>query len=80
MERFGPVANLHDGGGKGEKFFPQIKMHLPRGIRPKESSYFINLQKRVYKVHAMKVVMEEMLGEDSAREGVCPADALAIPC
>ena len=28
----------------------------------------------------MKVVMEEMLGEDSAREGVCPADALAIPC
>jgi hypothetical protein len=67
MQRdYGPLVNLWDGGGKGEKKFPEVKAHLPRGIRPKESSFFVNLQKRCYKLHAMKVMLEDLLGPDNA--------------
>ena len=70
MKAYGPVVNLWDGGGKGEKFFPTVKKHLPRGIRAKETSYFANLQKRIYKVQALNAVVEELLGSKRGRESM----------
>ena len=52
---------------KGEKFIPLVKIHVPRGIRPKEANYFVNLQKRIYKVRTIKVLSGE---ESDERKGM----------
>lgn len=66
IQEYGPLINLWDGGGKGEKFIPSIKIHVPKGIRPKEQSYFTNLHKRVYKTRTIKILSGE---ESEGRNG-----------
>lgn len=66
IQEFGPLINVWDGGGKGEKFIPSIKIHVPKGIRPKEHSYFTNLHKRVYKTRTIKILSGE---ESEGRNG-----------
>ncbi len=67
IEQYGPLVNLWDGGGKGEKFIPEIKIHVPKGIRPQEKNYFVNLQRRVYKARTIKIISNE---ESEGRKGM----------
>ena len=48
MSEYGPLINLWDGGGKGEKFITLVKPLIPRGIRD-SPGFFINISQRVYK-------------------------------
>jgi len=49
IEKFGPLINLWDGGGKGERFIQLVKPHIPRGVSDM-NSFFERLMERIYKV------------------------------
>ena len=53
-KKFGPMINLMDGGGKGERFIQEIKPHIKRGIPTDAKNYFTNLTSKVYKTQVMK--------------------------
>jgi hypothetical protein len=48
LRRYGPLVNLWDGGGKGEKFIIVIKPMIPRGIR-NSPGFFCTVSEKVYK-------------------------------
>jgi hypothetical protein len=53
VETFGPLINLWDGGGKGERFIQLVKPHIPRGVSDLPT-FFVRLMERVYKMTFLK--------------------------
>ena len=49
IRRLGPLVNMWDGGGKGEKFVQVVKPHIPRGIQTYQT-FFPNLMEKLYKL------------------------------
>lgn len=51
----GPLINLWDGGGKGERYIQEIKPHIPRGVRD-GGRFFERLLQKIYKVHCIRLI------------------------
>ena len=49
IRRLGPLVNMWDGGGKGEKFVQVVKPHIPRGIQTYQT-FFPNIMEKLYKL------------------------------
>ena len=52
ISELGPLINLWDGGGKGERYIQEIKPHIPRGVRD-GGSFFVRLLEKVYKTNCI---------------------------
>ena len=49
LRKYGPMVNLYDGGGKGEKNIPEYRALLPPGLREGIGQHFVTIVDKVYK-------------------------------
>ena len=55
IKQLGPLCNMWDGGGKGERYIQQIKPHVPRGVRD-NGNFFICLVEKLYKLRVVELL------------------------
>lgn len=57
IRKYGPLKNMWDGGGKGERYIQLIKPLVPRGVRDK-GLFFVRLMEKLYKFRVIEYLEE----------------------
>ena len=61
MQKFGPLSNLYDAGGKGEKMIQEVKPEIPNSLRAEMVKFFQTIQEKWYGKRFLKF-LEEITG------------------
>jgi hypothetical protein len=54
MKQFGPLSNLYDAGGKGEKMIHEVKPDIPTSLRPERVKFFQTVMEKWFGKRFMK--------------------------